>query len=115
MSSLNPQQFFHGTDREFKPGDLIRSPAAAGHEPRLGKKSNNNYFTSSETRAGHYANMNGAEYRGEARVYEVRPLGSYNEDTNHLNKEQFRSKGPLAVVRKVSQSKPQQSEFTIKD
>ena len=100
--------FFHGTKSVLKPGDeLIAGYGSNFHEGRV---MNNIYFTALVDTAAWGAElataMAGSEGRGY--IYEVEPLGPFEDDPNVTNKrfpgnvtQSYRTRHPLRVVREV--------------
>lgn len=76
QDNLNPQQFFHGTRHEFKPGDVAEPGHNDDYEsPHTGEHV---YLTSSRKGAADWADD--AYGHGPARVYEVQPTGPIEPD-----------------------------------
>lgn len=100
--------FFHGTHAALEPGDELA--AGRGSNFQQGRVSNNIYFTTVLETAVWGAELasalSAAEHRG--RIYEVEPLGPFEDDPNVTNKRyagnptgSYRSPHPLRVVREV--------------
>jgi hypothetical protein len=100
--------FFHGTAAALEPGDELRP--GHGSNFHAGRVSNNVYFAAALETAVWGAELatalTGAGGRGH--VYEVEPLGPFEDDPNVTDKRapgnptrSFRSRHPLRVVREV--------------
>jgi rifampin ADP-ribosylating transferase len=101
-----PQQFFHGTKADLKPGDLI----AVGYRSNFGtgKPLSFVYLTGTLEAA-----IWGAELAlgyGRGRIYIVEPTGPIVDDPNLTDKkfpgnptQSFRSREPLRVIGEVTQ------------
>lgn len=100
--------FFHGTRVELAPGEEL----VAGHGSNFqrGRTSNNVYFTSLITTAAWGAQLASALHGDDdsGRVYEVEPLGPFEDDPNVTDKKfpgnptrSYRSRHPLRVVAEV--------------
>lgn len=98
--------FFHGTVAELRPGDLLTSGFRSNYRPEI--VMNHVYFTASKDGAGLAAEI-AVELSPIAgvrpRVYEVEPLGEFEDDPNVTDKKfpgnptrSFRSSAPLRVV-----------------
>ena len=99
---LQPQQFYHGTDAELQPGDMITSPSsrrvAGRHATRRGDFS---FFTTDALNARTYAPRTFGYDDAPGRtkyVYTVEPTGSYNRDTKHYGAPNYKSRHPLRVT-----------------
>lgn len=81
--NLQPQQFFHGSDHEFKPGDEVLSP-----------KRYDVYATNTVEDASFYGRH----------VYEVKPTGPVHEDPEGWDNPDAKpvySEHPMTVIRKL--------------
>ena len=104
-AALDEGPFFHGTRAELEPGDLLTAGFASNYRPEV--TMNHIYFTALPDGAGlaaEVAALNG----GQPHVYEVEPLGDY-DDPNVTDKKfpgnptrSFRSTEPLRIVREVT-------------
>ncbi|MDT7572233.1 MAG: hypothetical protein QOE05_2407 [Actinomycetota bacterium] len=101
--------FFHGTKAALEVGDEL--VAGRGSNFQEGRVSNNIYFAGLLEPAVWGAELAtalaGIEERGH--VYEVQPLGPFEDDPNLTNKrfpgnptQSYRSRHPLRVVREVT-------------
>ena len=79
--------FFHGTVAELRPGDLLTSGFRSNYRPEI--VMNHVYFTASKDGAGLAAEI-AVELSPIAgvrpRVYEVEPLGEFEDDPNVTDK-----------------------------
>ncbi|RKS75642.1 rifampin ADP-ribosylating transferase [Motilibacter peucedani] len=100
--------FFHGTRSVLQPGDEL--VAGRGSNFQSGRVSNNIYFSAALETAVWGAELStalaGTGERGH--VYEVEPLGPFEDDPNVTNKKfpgnptmSYRSREPLRVLREV--------------
>ena len=102
--NLSPVQFYHGTSREFQPGDLVDPKQEIG--VRRGQKSHA-YMTADADAAKNYGKYKAQAdyYRGmetTGHAYEVEPTGAYEPDDTVDEKFQaYRSRHPLRVVREI--------------
>jgi hypothetical protein len=73
---LNPVQFYHGSDHEFSPGDVLTPEGGA---PHAGKWPNNPDFT-----PGKHVHVTRdpwmARHMGGSNVYKVEPTGPLEND-----------------------------------
>lgn len=90
---LSPGQFYHGTRRPLKPGQLITPGRRANHSASSPRHV---YFTENASQAGQWADL--AKGRGGTRVFQVEPTGDYYKDHESHLKGSWRSKSPLRVV-----------------
>jgi hypothetical protein len=106
---LSPEQFFHGTVAELRPGSYIRPAAEIGGRTNFPgyDSAGHAYATPSLHKAGEYAQLaqdwayNGNR-RASRRVYEVEPTGHYEQDpTEPLG---YQSRSPWRVKRRVPAS-----------
>ena len=106
-----PGPFFHGTKAVLESGDELAP--GYGSNFQEGRVSNNIYFTELIDTAAWGAQLAtalaGLPERG--RIYEVEPLGPFEDDPNVTNKRfpgnptrSYRSPHPLRVVREVEDS-----------
>ena len=105
-AALDEGPFFHGTRAELSPGDLLTAGFASNYRPEV--TMNHIYFTSLVDGAGLAAEV-AALNSGSPHVYEVEPLGDYDDDPNVTDKKfpgnptrSFRSTEPLRIVREVT-------------
>jgi hypothetical protein len=101
---MMPQQFYHGTKADLKPGDLIEP----GYNSNYGRRKRANYVYLTATLD---AAIWGAELAlGEepGRIYIVEPIGSIVDDPNLTDKKypgnptkSYRSQEPLRVIGEV--------------
>lgn len=101
-----PQQFYHGTRADLKPGDLI----APGHGSNYGarKQASWVYLTGTLDAAIWGAEL--AAGGGRERIYIVEPTGSIVDDPNLTDKKfpgnptkSYRSRDPLRVTGEVTE------------
>jgi hypothetical protein len=101
--------FFHGTRAALEPGDELVPGRDSNFQQ--GRVSNNVYFTAVLETAVWGAELatalGGSGERG--RIYEVDPLGPFEDDPNVTNKRfpgnptrSYRSRHPLRVVREIT-------------
>jgi rifampin ADP-ribosylating transferase len=102
----NPQQFYHGTRADLKPGDLI----GAGYNSNYGaqKQASWVYLTATLDAAIWGAELAAGEAR--ERIYIVEPTGEIFDDPNLTDKKfpgnptkSYRSREPLRVTGEVPQ------------
>jgi hypothetical protein len=100
-----PQQYYHGTKADLKPGDLI----GAGYDSNFGKgnKANFVYLTATLDAATWGAEL--ALGEGPGRIYIVEPTGPIEDDPNLTDKKfpgnptkSYRSRDPLRVTGEVT-------------
>ncbi len=100
--------FFHGTKAVLAPGDEL--VPGRGSNFQAGRVSNHVYFTTVLETAVWGAELASALAGGVARgrIYEVQPLGPFEDDPNVTDKRfpgnptrSYRSRHPLRVVREV--------------
>lgn len=105
---LDDGPFFHGTAILLAPGDLLTAGFPSNYRPEV--VMNHVYFTALRDGAGLAAEL-AVELRGGGtpHVYEVEPLGTFENDPNVTDKlfpgnptRSFRSAGPLRVVQEVA-------------
>lgn len=101
-----PQQFYHGTRADLKPGDLI----AAGYSSNYGtrKQASWVYLTGTLDAAIWGAELAAGD--GRERIYIVEPTGPIADDPNLTDKKfpgnptkSYRSRHPLRVTGEVAQ------------
>jgi hypothetical protein len=98
---MMPQQFYHGTKADLKPGDLIEP----GYNSNYGRRKKANYVYLTATLD---AAIWGAELAlGEApgRIYIVEPIGSIMDDPKKYPgnpTRSYRSRDPLRVMGEVT-------------
>lgn len=73
--ALNEQQFFHGTHREFAPGDNLVPPSSHGQGMAHAERSSGHHvYISTDPKEAHsYAALAAIRHGGTAHVYEVDP------------------------------------------
>lgn len=103
---LGPQ-WFHGTDAELNPGQLIH-PASAGYAQQTGGSADHAHMTRSTYQAGVYATR---AHRTPGNVYRVEPTGPSEPDPQHTSSDDLgsvhmRSSSPLRVIGLHKQVKP---------
>lgn len=103
-AALDDGPFFHGTKADLEPGDLLTAGFRSNYRPEI--VMNHVYFTALGGGAGLAAEL--AAGHAEPRVYEVEPLGVFENDPNVTDKKfpgnptrSYRSSVPLRVVREV--------------
>lgn len=101
---LDDGPFFHGTKADLRAGDLLTPGFRSNYRPEI--VMNHIYFTALRDGAGLAAELAAGEV--EPRVYEVEPLGAFENDPNVTDKKfpgnptrSFRSGEPLRVVAEV--------------
>ncbi|GAA3527102.1 ribosomal subunit interface protein [Aeromicrobium flavum] len=102
---LDEGPFFHGTKADLRAGDLLTAGYRSNYRPEI--VMNHIYFTALIPGAGLAAELAAGE--GEPRVYEVEPIGDYENDPNVTDKKfpgnptrSYRSTEPLRVLREVT-------------
>ena len=107
---LSPQQFFHGSHKKFKPGDVLLPPSRTGEEarshPDIDPSEFNNrehvYMTDSPESAASYASDKGGTH-----VYEVEPHKDVHEDPESaVTGETGTYRASKAVVKRRVRVKP---------
>jgi rifampin ADP-ribosylating transferase len=109
--------FFHGTKSALDPGDEL--VPGYGSNFQSGRVSNNIYFTALVDTAAWGAelatSLAGTGERGH--IYEVEPLGPFEDDPNVTNKrfpgnptQSYRTRSPLRVVGEVADWKGHDAE-----
>lgn len=105
---LDEGPFFHGTVADMKVGDFLIAGRASNYRPEV--VMNHIYFTALADGAGLAAELAAelAEQDATPRVYEVEPLGEFENDPNVTDKKfpgnptrSYRSSSPLRVVSEV--------------
>ncbi|MDR6692104.1 rifampin ADP-ribosylating transferase [Microbacterium sp. 1154] len=98
---LDTGPFFHGTKADLSVGDLLTPGFRSNYRPEV--VMNHVYFTSRLDGAGLAAEIIPGD--GAPRVYEVEPLGAFEDDPNVTDKKfpgnptrSFRSTEPLRIV-----------------
>ncbi len=102
---LDDGPFFHGTKAELQVGDLLSAGFRSNYRPEV--VMNHIYFTALRDPAGLAAELAAGD--GEPRVYEVEPMGAFENDPNVTDKRfpgnptrSYRSTEPLRVVGEVT-------------
>ncbi|MCY6493983.1 NAD(+)--rifampin ADP-ribosyltransferase [Leptolyngbya sp. GGD] len=115
-----PQQFYHGTRANLKPGDLIEPGYNSNYGQR--KKASYVYLTATLDAAIWGAELAVGEAPG--RIYIVEPTGSIMDDPNLTDKKypgnptkSYRSREPLRVTGEVTdwQGRSPEALKTMKD
>ena len=101
---LDDGPFFHGTKADLQVGDLLTAGFRSNYRPEI--VMNHIYFTALKDGAGLAAEL--AAGAGAPRVYEVEPVGDFEDDPNVTDKKfpgnptrSYRSTSPLRVVAEV--------------
>lgn len=107
--ALEDGPFFHGTAAVLQPGDFLTSGYRSNYRPEV--VMNHVYFTALPDGAGLAAEL-AVELLGGTgvpRVYEVVPIGAFEDDPNVTDKKfpgnptrSYRSLEPLRVVRELA-------------
>src|SRR5690349_14008770 len=106
---LDEGPFFHGTKADLRVGGLLTAGFRSNYRPEV--VMNHIYFTALKDGAGLAAEIAVELAGGDAvpRVYEVRPTGPFENDTNVTDKKfhgnptrSYRSSAPLKIVREVA-------------
>ncbi|WP_144875635.1 NAD(+)--rifampin ADP-ribosyltransferase [Microbacterium sp. 1.5R] len=102
--ALDDGPFFHGTKADLQHGELLTAGFRSNYRPEV--VMNHVYFTAFRDGAGLAAEL--APGDREPRVYEVEPLGAFENDPNVTDKKfpgnptrSYRSAEPLRVVGEV--------------
>ena len=102
---LDDGPFFHGTKAVLQVGDLFTAGFRSNYRPEV--VMNHIYFTALRDGAGLAAELAAGD--GEPRVYEVEPMGEFENDPNVTDKKfpgnptrSYRSREPLRVVAEVT-------------
>lgn len=103
--ALDEGPFFHGTKADMRPGSLLSAGFHSNYRPEI--VMNHIYFTALKDGAGLAAELAAGD--AEARVYEVEPLGTFENDPNVTDKKfpgnptrSYRSSEALRVLREVT-------------
>ena len=108
-SPVDEGPFFHGTIADLESGDRLTPGRASNYRPEV--VMNHIYFTASCDGAGLAAEIAAELATGDPppRVYEVQPVGAFEDDPNVTDKKfpgnptrSYRSLYPLKVVREVT-------------
>ena len=101
-----PQQYYHGTKADLKPGDLIAPGFSSNYGER--KKAAYVYLTATLDAATWGAELAVGEGRG--RIYVVEPTGPIQDDPNLTDKKypgnptkSYRSRDPLRVTGEITE------------
>ena len=101
---LDDGPFFHGTKADLRAGDLLTPGFRSNYRPEI--VMNHIYFTALRDGAGLAAELAAGD--AEPRVYEVEPLGPFENDPNVTDKKfpgnptrSYRSGEPIRVVAEV--------------
>ena len=102
----NPQQFYHGTRADLKPGELI----AAGYKSNYGARNQASWVYLTGTMDAAIWGAELAAGDGRERIYIVEPTGPIVDDPNLTDKkfpgnptQSYRSREPLRVTGEVSE------------
>jgi hypothetical protein len=102
--NMMPQQFYHGTKADLKPGDLIEP----GYNSNYGRRKRANYVYLTATLDAAIWGAELALGKAPGRIYIVEPIGSITDDPNLTDKKypgnptkSYRSREPLRVVGEV--------------
>jgi len=100
-----PQQFYHGTRADLKPGDLI----VPGYNSNYGKRNKAVYVYLTATLDAATWGAELARGEGPGRIYMVEPAGPIMDDPNLTDKKypgnptkSYRSREPLRVTGEVT-------------
>jgi hypothetical protein len=109
----SPQQFYHGTRADLKPGDLIEP----GYNSNYGKRKKAAYVYLTGTLDAAIWGAELAVGDGRGRIYTVEPTGPVTDDPNLTDKKfpgnptkSYRSKEPLRVVGEITDWKGHSAE-----
>jgi rifampin ADP-ribosylating transferase len=101
-----PQQFYHGTRADLKPGDLI----SAGYNSNYGAQTQASWVYLTGTLDAAIWGAELATGDGRERIYIVEPTGPIVDDPNLTNKkfpgnptQSYRSREPLRVAGEVTE------------
>jgi hypothetical protein len=101
---LDDGPFFHGTKADLRAGDLLTPGFRSNYRPEI--VMNHIYFTALRDGAGLAAELAAGD--AGPRVYEVEPLGAFENDPNVTDKKfpgnptrSYRSAEPIRVVAEV--------------
>ena len=101
---LDDGPFFHGTKADLRAGDLLTPGFRSNYRPEI--VMNHIYFTALRDGAGLAAELAAGD--ADPRVYEVEPLGAFENDPNVTDKKfpgnptrSYRSGEPIRVVAEV--------------
>ena len=102
---LDEGPFYHGTKADLKVGDLLTAGFRSNYRPEV--TMNHIYFTALPNGAGLAAEL--APGTAEPRVYQVEPVGDFENDPNVTDKKfpgnptrSYRSTEPLKIVGEVT-------------
>jgi len=104
--STMPQQLYHGTRADLKPGDLL----AAGYSSNYGarKQASWIYFTGTLEAAIWGAELAAGD--GRQRIYIVEPTGPFVDDPNLTDKkfpgnptQSYRSRDPIRIIGEIAE------------
>jgi len=103
--NLNPQQFFHGTQEEVSPGDVIKPAVAAGKDINFpGLSSPEHAYATKSKRDAKFYGSHGGSYP-DTNVYKVAPVNPADVEpdpneyaANPRMHKDFRSKSGFKVV-----------------
>lgn len=105
---LSPQQFYHGTDKDYTPGHLI-DPAQPHERVHDSSVDDVAYFSPRRDQAAYYGRLaakrsnpgsDDEEIGNRVRVYRVEPTGDYEPDRNDPRRSN-QTRSPLRVVKRV--------------
>jgi len=107
QENLNPQQFYHGSNQEFKPGDMLTPAGGKAHADSWDNKdySPGEYVhTTLDPGTAHLVAGRKNDYEGLGHVYTVEHTGpveedkSMNADMQSAGARNFRTKSPVRVT-----------------
>ena len=111
--ALDDGPFFHGTKADLRVGDLLTAGFRSNYRPEV--LMNHIYFTALPDGAGLAAELAAGD--GAPRVYEVEPVGTYENDPNVTDKKfpgnptgSYRTRHPLRVVAELADWTPHPPE-----
>lgn len=104
ISDLGP--FYHGTKAKLNIGDLLTPGGYSNYQTEL--KMNHIYFTANLNGAGLAAAL--AKGEDKERVYQILPLGNFENDPNVTDKKfpgnptrSYRSESPLKIIKEITE------------
>lgn len=91
---LSPQQFYHGTKAELKPGESLAPGHGRSIDSHLPGVSEHVYYTASQEHASGFRRVMGSGWK----TYAVEPTGSGEPDPyDTVPNRSYRSTSPLVV------------------